>query len=211
MTGPLSHESLADIPEGDLVHRILSDSHWRSRILRIDGIPEASVYREVPLDGLGAQGDIDILVSESAIPECATGIQVKRVKVSANTFQTGKPNRVSALPELHRQANLLVQLGFWQVFSYVLVVVDSRAQNKGAFTFEGLTNELRRTIRNAISSGGLHTHAGLIEFELAQPMDDYPLGTGTFFSRIHRMPTPTPQSEAVTKWLRKTAGNFIRA
>ena len=202
MSSPYSAESLAEVPEGDLVRRLLSDRHWRDRILRIHGIPEnVNDYPEVLHDELGKQGDIDILVVDPMQPEFATAIQVKRVKVSARTFQTGRPNRLAAMAELHRQTSLLVELGFWQVFSYAFVMVDSREQNQGEYTFDGLTSELRATIASAITTTGLHASAGLIQFELTQPMDDSPLGTGTFFSRSLRMPTVQQQPERVTTWV----------
>ena len=206
MQQPLVHQSLASIPEGDLVKRLLSVPHWRERLLKIYGIPDDSVpHREVLLNSLGKEGDIDILLVSASRPDFTTAIQVKRIKVDARTFISGKPNRLSALSELHRQSNLLVELGFAQVFSYAIVVVDSRAQNNGEYSFEGLTNELRSMIDSVVSTTGLHTDAGFIQFEIAQPIDDVPLGTGTFSGRIHRMATPRSQSVRITEW----AGNLV--
>ena len=202
MSSPYNAESLATVPEPELVRRLLADPHWRDRILRIHGIPEnVNDYPEVIHDELGKSGDIDILVVDPTRPQFATGVQVKRVKVSAGAFQTGMPNRLTAIAKLHRQASLLVHLGFWQVFSYALVVVDSRELNQGKYAFDGLTRELRATIDGAITTTGLHTNAGFIQFELTQPMDDSPLGTGTFFSKIHRMPTVQPQPDGITTWV----------
>ena len=199
---PYSAESLADVPEGDLVRRLLADSHWRSRILQIHGIPrDACYFPEVLHTDLGQKGDIDILVLNPTKPEFATAIQVKRVKVSASAFHTEMPNGLKAVRELHRQASVLVELGFWQVFSYVFVVVDSRERNQGAYAFDGLSKELRELIGNAISPSGLDERAGFIEFEITQPIDDVPLGVGTFFGRIHRMPTVQAQPLHITDWV----------
>ena len=102
MQQPLVHQSLASIPEGDLVKRLLSVPHWRERLLKIYGIPDDSVpHREVLLNSLGKEGDIDILLVSASRPDFTTAIQVKRIKVDARTFISGKPNRLSALSELH--------------------------------------------------------------------------------------------------------------
>jgi hypothetical protein len=128
----LREPSLVDIPESELVRRLLTDPHWQQRIVGIHGIPDdARPYPEVSLDGLDAKGDIDILLVAPLHPQFATAIQVKRIKVKDTTFVSGTPNKLEALDELKRQANLLADLGFAQVFSFAMVVVDSRKHNNG--------------------------------------------------------------------------------
>ena len=197
------YESLAAIPEGDLVRRLLNDSHWRERILRLHGIPDGVKYfPEVELDGLGAEGDVDILAVDPTTPHLATAVQVKRVRVSEKSFaKDGKPNKLNEISILNRQASLLVELGFWQVFAFVFVVIDSRIRNVGQYAFEGLTSELRAKIERGISTEGLDARAGCIVYEFTQPMEDHPLNTGTFWGHIVRMPICAPQSLAVTKWV----------
>jgi hypothetical protein len=201
------YESLAAIPEGDLVRRLLSDSHWRERILRLHGIPDGVKYfPEVELDGLGAEGDVDILAVDPTTPHLATAVQVKRVRVSEKSFaKDGKPNKLNEISKLNRQASLLVELGFWQVFAFVFVVVDSRIRNVGQYAFDGLTSELRTKIEQGISTEGLDARAGCIVYEFTQPMEDHPLNTGTFWGHIVRMPTCALQSPAVTKWVTSNA------
>lgn len=204
------YESLASIPEGDLVRRLLADHHWRERILRIQGIPdEVKYFPELKLDGLGAEGDIDILAVDPRMPNLATAVQVKRVRVSEKSFEIdGRPNKLNEITKLNRQASLLVELGFWQVFAFVFVVVDSRIRNTGQYSFEGLTSELRTKIERGLSIEGLDARAGCIVYEFTQPMEDHPLGTGTFWGHIVRMPTCSPQSLAVTEWV---ASNVSRS
>lgn len=201
MAHTFSHHSLADVPEGELVRRLLADAHWRSRLLGLHGIPtDANDYPEVLLDDLG-KGDVDILVVNPSRPEFATAVQAKRIKVAAQTFQTGKPNGLVAVAELHRQTNLLIELGFWQVLSCAIVAVDSRTNNQGEYRYDGLTTELRTTIDDSLTTEGLHQDAGFIRFELVQPIDHYPLGAGTFSIRLLRAPTVRPQPANVTKWV----------
>lgn len=198
----LTQRSLAEIPEGELVQFLLADSHWRQRIVGLHGIPdEARHYPEVQLASLGKKGDIDILLVAPGHAEFATAIQVKRVKVSSMTFASGKPNRLDALKELKRQTNLLVDLGFAQVFCFVIVVVDSRIQNGCAYRFDGLTPVLRRIIENSLSTEGLAKRVGLVHFEIDQPMDDAPLSTGTFFAKALRMPEIAVQPQPLTTWV----------
>lgn len=202
MTQVLSNESLVTIDEGKLVQRVLADSHWRRRLLGLHEIPDnARDYPEVLHDDLGKRGDIDILVVDPTRPQFATGVQVKRVKVTAQTFQTGKPNKLAAITELHEQANRLVELGFWQVFSYALIVVDSRANNQGEHRYDGLTTKLRAKIDESLTTESLHPHAGFVRFELVQPIDHYPLGAGTFSTRLLRAATVQSQPANVTKWV----------
>jgi hypothetical protein len=203
----LTHASLAEVAEPDLIGRLLADPHWRGRFLNVQGIPsEAKPRAGVPLSALGKHGDIDILVARAEQPERATAIQVKRIKVTENTFRSGKPNRLAAVAELHAQSNLLVQVGFWQVFSYAIVVVDSRTENGGAYKYDGLTTPLQKTIEDSLSTDGLHPDAGFMKFELVQPMDDYPLGSGTFSARLVRMPTSRAQPTRVTEWVQRILG-----
>jgi hypothetical protein len=122
-------ESIADVPEGALVRRLLADDHWVGRVFGLDGIPrDARLFPEELLTGIG-EGDIDVLAVVPNFPEFATAIQIKRVKVSNSTFVTGASNGLRALTELIEQTNRLVRLGFSQVFAFWFVVVDSRVAN----------------------------------------------------------------------------------
>lgn len=206
MSQEFSCESIADIAEGKLVEKLLADPHYRyQRLLNIYGIPkDTEVYPEVNHNDLGNPGDIDILVVNPVKPEFATAIQVKRIKVVKKTFETNSPpNKLEALKELHWQANKLVDFGFWQVFSYALVVIDSRSNNKGKLCFDGLKNNVRLKLENPLmdSMNHLKDTAGFFCFELTQPMDFLPLTTGTFFSRSFRMPTPRQQPDNLTQWV----------
>ena len=197
-----THESLADIAEGDLVQRLLADQHWRSRLLGLHGIPKnARDYPEVLHDDLGRKGDIDILVVDPAQPQFATCVQIKRIKVSARTFQNGKPNKLAEITKLHKQSNCLVELGFWQVLSYALVVVDSRKNNQGEYRYDGLTSGLRSKIDESLTANGLHQNAGFVRFDFVQPIDDFPLGAGTFSSRVLRSATVQQQPASITAWV----------
>ncbi|MGH8664269.1 MAG: hypothetical protein ACREUX_08370 [Burkholderiales bacterium] len=199
------HDSIADLKESDLIRQILADEHWRQRLIGLHGIPDDSeLYPEVSLEGLERlEGDIDLLLVPPGKPEYSTAIQVKRVKVSESSFATDAPNKLAELKKLKQQANPLDHVGFWQVYCFVLVAVDSRSHNAGVFTYAGLTPSLRAKIDDAISLQSLSDRVGLIHYEFVQPIDGRPLGAGTYFARPKRIAKPMPQPSMVTEWVRQ--------
>lgn len=201
----LEHCSLSDLPEGRLVKNLLADAHWRTRVIGLSGIPADVIdYLEVPLNGLQQlQGDIDILLVPPGRPDRATAIQVKRLKVHETSFVTEMPGKLSELSKLQRQVNPLAAVGFWQVFSFVFVAVDSRINNAGQFSYAGLTPILRTKIESAISLEGLDPRVGLVHFEFVQPIDHYPLGAGTYSVRPRRMAQLAVQPSDITEWVKR--------
>jgi hypothetical protein len=199
------YNSIADFKETDLILQLLADEHWRQRLIGLNGIPDDSdLYPEVSLDGLeGLEGDIDLLLVPPGKPEYSTAIQVKRVKVNESSFATDAPNKLAELKKLKQQANPLDHVGFWQVYCFVLVAVDSRSHNAGAFSYAGLTPSLRAKINDAISLESLSVRVGLVHFEFVQPIEDRPLGAGTYFVRPKRVAKTLPQPSNVTEWVRQ--------
>jgi hypothetical protein len=164
----------------------------------------------VPLSGLPdkPRGDVDILLVVPGRPDLATAIQVKRIKVGAAALRTRRPNKLHELKKGVRQANVLARIGFSQVYLYVFVVVDSREQNAGRISYDGPSSELRSLIRQVISPRGLDQRVGLIHFEFVQPMDDEPLGSGTYGADLVRLAESMAQPPEVTTWVAQltTAG-----
>lgn len=202
----LVRSSLANIPEGQLVERLMDTPHWRGRVVNLRGIPSDVVHRlAVPMQGLPGQpqGDVDILLLTPECPEHAIAIEVKRVKVGETTFGNGKPNKLKELKKGIRQANTLANIGFSQVYYFVLVVVDSRYHNAGRVTYNGLTPPLKAIIDQAISPVGLLPRIGLVHFEFVQPMDDKPLSIGTYSGNLKRLAEPVSQTPEITAWVER--------
>jgi len=201
------HRSLTEIPEDKLINQLLSRGQALDRLLRIDGIDgipdDGLIFERVDLCGSPRerQGDIDILICPPGSPERATAIQVKRFKVGPDAFHTGKPNKLQEFEKGAQQANMLADMGFWQVYLFAFVVVDSRAQNAGRISFSGPTPELRAVIDQKISIQPLSGRVGLMTYELVQPMDDAPLRTGTGSISIKRRAEAIRQREALTAWI----------
>ena len=103
--------------------------------------------------------------------------------------------------KLAKQANLLAQMGFWQVYAYVIVVVDAREQNAGKNTYAGLSSQLKSLAASAIRTDLLAERVGLAALEFTQPMDRKPFVVGTHGFTLHRLSTPAVQSRELTEWV----------
>jgi len=206
LPNPPLHKSLADVPEADLVSQLVADPHWRSSVFGILGMPEAPrIFQKVNLrKGPGSLvGDVDILLVAPDQPNVATAIEVKRIKVGASAFTSGRPNKLHEYEKAVDQANRLAEVGFAQVYLHVIVVVDSRVKNDGRYTYEGLTPELRAAISARVSLQHLAAHVGLVVHEFVQPMDHPPLAFGTYGGSLKRLATLRPQPASVTVWIAK--------
>lgn len=202
----LKNNSLASVPEHDLVKQLLGDPHWRSRILNVKDIPEGSTLCQTLLPkgpGEESKGDVDILVVPPDHPEFATAIEVKRIKVGAKQFSGQPPNKLKEFRKGVGQANKLAEIGFWQAYLYVFVVVDSRENNVGRYKFDGLNQQLSSMIRQVIKPDSLNERVGLMHHEFVQPVDENPLSTGTFEANLIRLARPVNQPEDLTRWVMK--------
>lgn len=187
-----------------MVSAVLADSYWREAILNISGIPSQPEIRDrVSLARLPGQGDgdVDILAWAKAAPEGATAIEVKRIKVGASAFVSGRANKLQEYEKASRQANRLARIGFWQVYLFVLVVVDSRERNAGRLTYEGASRDLETVIASTITVSGLEPAVGVVRHDFIQPMDRAPLGVGAGGSQLVRLATASAQRDEVTKWV----------
>ena len=198
------HPSIADIPESALVERLLGQNYTRTQLISIYGIDgDVQDYQRVALNDLPTSpaGDADILLVPPGHPERTTAIEVKRIKVRGPTA-----NRLPEFRKGVRQANRLATIGFHQVYLYIIVVADTREQNQGRITFEGLLSPLRDQIRQLISTQHLEKRVGLMHYEYVQPMDHEPFGVGTHGGHLVRLAEATSQPLAVTEWVRRATG-----
>jgi hypothetical protein len=211
----VTQPSLAELTESALVGELMADpTWWQGRITNVVGFPNAALYlREVSCAGLPGEplGDIDVLVIPDGAPEHSIAIQAKRIKVGPNAFLSGEPNQINKLPKLRQQANLLAEVGFSQTYCYVFVVIDSRQNNDGEFRYDGLNAILRERLESLDLLSGLDERAGVMRFELVQPIDERPLGAGSFAGRCVRIAKQQVQPQAVTEWVLKAKERFANA
>jgi hypothetical protein len=202
---PLLHESIADLQEKPFVAKVLADLHYRRSIFNLKNLElnDALLKTEVELRDYRPElkGDIDILVVPYAAPERSVAIQVKRFKVSRNGVRTGRPNGFGEFKKGVRQANALAKLGYSQVYFWVFVLADTREQNAGRFTYEGLDADLSSKISQAISPQYLDPRVGLMTLEWVQPIDRPPLDLGTYGGHLNRLAVPGAQPTDLTAWL----------
>ena len=161
------------------------------------------VLQKVPLQDAPGDfvGDVDVLLCAPDRPSVATAIEVKRVKIGASAFRSGQPNKLREYRKAVRQANLLVKVGFAQVYLYVIVVVDSRENNDGRYTYDGPTPELHAAVESTISLEKLEPRVGLVRYEFVQSMDHPPLTLGTSGGSLARLAQAAPQRTDVTTWV----------
>ena len=200
----LTQDSIADIPEDELVGRLLSDQHWRSGLIELEGIPRGALDRQkVPLDTAPGHfsGDVDVLLCAQGRPEQAVAFEWKRIKFGKSALRTGMPNKLREYNKAVQQANRLAAVGFWKVYLYIVVVIDAREQNSGKISYEGLSSRLKSLVRSVVTPKGLDQHVGLCELEFTQPMDYAPLTIGAHGGYLQRQALAVPQSEELTKWV----------
>jgi hypothetical protein len=198
------HQSITDLSEGAFVDALMDSPMRRRDLLGITGIPDDPVVeKEIALSGLpgSPKGDIDLLVWKPEAPEHSVAVQIKRVKVRIDAAGKNRINKLSEFALGVRQANLLARLGFWQVYLWVIVVVDSRELNAGAFSYAGLDSSGRSEINARVSPSELAPAAGLATYDFGQPMDHAPLHLGSGGVHLLRPATPTVQSATVTAWV----------
>ena len=200
----LTHPSIADIPEDELVQVLLADPYWRSRLIELYGVPRGALDKQRVLLNTAPGhflGDIDILLCAPDRPDQAVAFQVKRIKFGMSQLCNGTPSKLGEFKKAVQQANLLVEVGFWKVYLYVITVVDSRQQNRGQTSYAGLSNELKQKVASAVSVQYLNERVGLFAVDLTQAMDHPPLTVDAFGGHLRRRAAEAPQSEELTNWV----------
>ncbi len=202
----LLHKSITSIPEGELVRELMSSHISRLDLVNIAGYPEDPLdFYSLPLTGLPGdpKGDIDLLLCDPRSPHQATAIQVKRFKVVLDDLREGVPNKLKEFAKGIKQANLLAEIGFFQVYLYVFVQVDARVPNSARGTFNGPSNRLSERLRDYFAPGDLLPRVGLIRYDFVQTLDQRPFrGAGTGSISLIRKSDPNfVQSQAVTEWV----------
>jgi len=200
------HESIADIAEEQLVEQLLSEPLWGYEFFHLAGMPEIRMKnrQRVPLNtALGGifKGDVDVLLCDPDRPDQAVAYQVKRIKCGISQLRRGAPSKLREYNKLAQQANLLAQMGFWQVYAYAVVVVDTREQNSGKLTYACLSSKLKGLVDSAISPDVLNERVGLALLDFTQPMDHKPFTVGTHGFTLRRLSIPAPQNQDLTKWV----------
>ena len=195
-TPDLAHGSLAEIPEHELVDRIVNDVLWGREFFKFHGMPSGMVSKQcVSLTSApgNPKGDIDVLFCAPDLPHQSVAYQAKRVKLGIDQLRNGTPNKWKEFEKLAQQTNMISRMGFWQVYADIIVVADAREQNADAqraekLTFQGLPSELRSLLFSAVSSA-IPSHRRWTPNRFT---------VGNHGLHVRRFCEPAPQSEAPT-------------
>ncbi len=199
----LAHPSIADMKEDELVETLVR----RGEVFDVFGMPRNGAYRTRVLlnDAPGEfRGDIDVLLCNPKRPEQAAAFEVKRIKFGLSAFRPdgdALPNKLRDVKKAIEQANRLEEVGFWKVFLYIIVVVDSRKRNAGAVTYAGLSAREKSMLEPYLRMDKLAPRVGFSLLDFTQPMDAVPLMVGSHGMQIRRMATAQEQSDALTTWV----------
>lgn len=201
--------SIVDVPEHDLVPLLLNHNVLSQMVFAATGsqIP-SEVHLRVPFPALlnsDEQGDVDALVHQYGTPELAAAYEFKRVKIAPHTFDTGAPNKLSAISKAVQQANALERIGFSRVALVILVVTDGRQRVDFNFAFRGATPDLLRTVDNAIDVSRLHVDIGVFRLEVVQPVDRHVSESGGISGKAYRLPKVRGQPAELTDRIRQYA------
>ncbi len=206
MSSAFTQPSIADIAEDKLVERLFADPLWGTEFFELAGMPRGMLGKQgVPLDSAPGKfkGDIDVLRCAPDYLDQAVGYQFKRIKFGRDQIRNGMPTKLREYSKVAQQANLVARMGFWQVYAYVVVVVDAREQNAGENTYKGLSSKLKSLVYSAVTTQPLDERVGLAVLDFTQPMDYSPFTVGTHGLHLIRLSKPATQSQELTSWVAK--------
>lgn len=168
--------SAADLPEAPLSRLLFGESPaCRPLAAELRIAPGSCVAFEVPtatlVPGARGPGDIDVLVSSLQTPARSLAIELKRVKVTAESFDTELPGKLSDLKRGVQQANLLGELGFHRTYLVIAIVTDGRQRVGYNFFGRGPTVELLEGITQFTGRDRLRPGVGLAFVDMTQPID----------------------------------------
>ena len=200
----MKSRSVTDIPEAELCRWLFSDPTVSAALRRdLELAPSSLLAFSVPttriVPNAEGPGDIDILLSTSPHHKNALAIEVKRVKIDADTFHTGMPGKLQDLARGVQQAGLLGRLQFSRAMLLVVVLTDGRERHGLNFAFRGPeVPMLRKAIDEFPDRKRLAPNVGLAFVELTQPVDKVIADAGSIGIRVDHRPEVAAQPGAVT-------------
>jgi len=118
-------------------------------------------------------GDIDVLAMHPSHPAHAVAIEVKRVKMPADSYWTSLPNKLGGIEDGCRQVALLREIGFHRSYLLVAVVADGREQASVSPPFRGPTPGLVAAVKAKLRSLQFHPDVGVFVVEVTQPTEKH--------------------------------------
>jgi hypothetical protein len=205
----LIHQSITEVGEHELVAFVLRDWYFRNTVFNIKDLEseDAVILKDVLLRKFQKHlpGDVDVLVVPKGHADQSTAIQVKRLKVKVEADDVDYKKQMKGWRELFEegvdQANQDAELGFWQSYLWVFVVIDTRIRNAGRLTYDGPDSLLRSQINSVMSTARLDPRVGFITFEFLQAMDKSPFAMDSSHMHQERGAKTAVQPDNLTRWL----------
>jgi hypothetical protein len=194
--------SIASVPEHELVEMLFGHTFLRDLAVPPATPPPVSHRLRVTPQQLGlaerAFGDIDSLVLSRNDASSARAVEYKRIKVTTQTFVTGRPNKLQELQKAGDQVNAVARAGLSRVWLQVIVVTDAREVTGGQHHLVPGVFQIRELVKSTIPFDQLHPAVGVHVTHLAQAADRPVTDAAQFGGDIVRSPTPQVQPGALT-------------
>jgi hypothetical protein len=173
--GPESDERITDRGEGQIVDWLVATPPARELLLEELGLPADTHVQTGIIEPLIEKnrrqppGDIDLIFVPK--PERAIAIQVKRVRVQAETTHRDRtPGRqLGNITRLVEQANGSREIGFCENYALVLIECYGVERSEYNFLARGSSPGVFRRIYHMTKDQPIHPDVGLIFVEITQP------------------------------------------
>jgi len=167
-------ESVANESESQIVSRLMTHYLARGLFNTQLGLGKESYYRQDVKDPIvtnpNSQGDIDLIIWESATPHHAIAMQCKRVKVKAVDVANDKVNKLQEVEFAVEQANKMYEIfKFNRTYLVLLIVVDGRARNEYNMMSRGATDTTFKQCYDLDALMRLKNDIGIVVVEIIQP------------------------------------------
>lgn len=143
-------------------------------------------------------GDIDVLAIGPGRPEGAVAIEVKCVKMPADSYWTSLPNKLQEIEKGRKQVGLLRKIGFHRSYLLVAVVADGREHVEVNFASRGPTPALVKAVKDKLRNLDFHPEVGVIVIEATQPIDKDIFDAGAVGIWTQQAVTTIPQPPELT-------------
>ena len=114
-------------------------------------------------------GDVDALLCRRYGPHLATAVEVKCVKVKAETDGSDHVNRLGKLPDAVKQANGLREMGFHRSYLAVLCLVDAQERPEPNVVSRAMSTKTLSLVYDFPARDDLHQDVGFLIAEMVQP------------------------------------------
>ena len=166
-----------EIDEYGLVDFLAIHPIVRPKLLTAFGLADqVQIYRRIDTNsyfpGVKSPGDIDLLLVPLDSPGRTIAIEVKRVKITEQTFIGSPPGKAKAVRKGIAQVGALHDLGFHQTYLMIIVVTDGRSRSEFNFAGKVATPVMLDQVQEMAGLGDLgDTGIGIVVAHIIQPVD----------------------------------------